>query len=89
MNVNLTPKLEEMVKGKVATGLYNNASEVVREALRLMEARDRHDVLRVEAQKGVALFREGRTTPLDMAAAKKIAKENAQRGRKVNSFVAP
>lgn len=30
MNVNLTPALETMVKDKVATGLYNNASEVVR-----------------------------------------------------------
>jgi antitoxin ParD1/3/4 len=51
MNVNLTPKLEEMIKEKVATGLYNNASEVVREALRLMEARDRREHLRVERKK--------------------------------------
>jgi uncharacterized protein len=36
MNVSLTPKLEEFVRRKVASGLYNNASEVVREALRLM-----------------------------------------------------
>ena len=41
MNVNLTPQLEGLIKEKVATGLYNNASEVVREALRLMELRDR------------------------------------------------
>jgi antitoxin ParD1/3/4 len=41
MNVNLTPQLEELVRSKVASGLYNNASEVIREALRLMEARDR------------------------------------------------
>ena len=41
MNVNLTPKLEDMVKKKVASGLYNSASEVVREALRLMEEQDR------------------------------------------------
>jgi antitoxin ParD1/3/4 len=41
MNVNLTPQLEDMVKRKVASGLYNSASEVVREALRLMEEQDR------------------------------------------------
>jgi antitoxin ParD1/3/4 len=41
LNVNLTPQLEEMVRQKVSGGLYNSASEVVREALRLMEARDR------------------------------------------------
>jgi antitoxin ParD1/3/4 len=40
MNVNLTPALEKLVQGKVKTGLYNSASEVVREALRLMEQRD-------------------------------------------------
>lgn len=36
MNVNLTPQLEELVRAKVATGMYNSASEVVRDALRLM-----------------------------------------------------
>jgi antitoxin ParD1/3/4 len=41
MNVNLTPHLEEMVRHKVNSGLYTSASEVVREALRLMEERDR------------------------------------------------
>ncbi|MDR3569053.1 MAG: type II toxin-antitoxin system ParD family antitoxin [Syntrophobacteraceae bacterium] len=41
MNVNLTQQLENMVKQKVASGLYTSASEVVREALRLMEERDR------------------------------------------------
>lgn len=41
MNVNLTPQLEELVRSKVASGLYTSASEVVREALRLMEAEDR------------------------------------------------
>ena len=38
MNVNLTPQLEELVRSKVASGLYTSVSEVVREALRLMEA---------------------------------------------------
>ena len=40
MNVSLTPALEEYVRRKVAIGLYNNASEVVREALRLMVERE-------------------------------------------------
>ncbi|MCH8241735.1 MAG: type II toxin-antitoxin system ParD family antitoxin, partial [Planctomycetes bacterium] len=40
MNVSLTPMLEELVQQKVATGLYNSASEVIREALRLLEERD-------------------------------------------------
>lgn len=48
MNVNLTPKLEDMVKKKVASGLYNSASEVVREALRLMEEQDRVLAVKLE-----------------------------------------
>lgn len=41
MNVHLTPELETLVQNKVKTGRYNSASEVVREALRLFEQRDR------------------------------------------------
>jgi antitoxin ParD1/3/4 len=37
MNVSLTPELERFVNDKVKTGRYNSASEVVREALRLLE----------------------------------------------------
>ena len=40
VNVNLTPYLEQYVEGKLASGRYNNVSEVVREALRQMEERD-------------------------------------------------
>jgi uncharacterized protein len=41
MNVSLTPELEKYVRLKVASGLYNNASEVIREALRAFLAQDR------------------------------------------------
>ncbi|MCI5065262.1 type II toxin-antitoxin system ParD family antitoxin [bacterium] len=40
MNVNLTPELEALVQNKVASGLYNSQSEVVREALRLLAEQD-------------------------------------------------
>ncbi len=40
MNVSLTPELEEFVAGKVESGRYTSASEVVREALRLLEEHD-------------------------------------------------
>ncbi len=36
MHISLTQNLETIVRDKVASGLYNNASEVVREALRIM-----------------------------------------------------
>lgn len=37
MNVSLTTELENFVSAKVESGRYNSASEVVREALRLLE----------------------------------------------------
>lgn len=48
MNINLTPQLEEMVRQKVNSGLYTSASEVVREALRLMDEKDRLRAARLE-----------------------------------------
>ena len=48
MHVSLTPHLEELVRDKVKSGLYNSASEVVREALRLMQDRDRVREMRLE-----------------------------------------
>ena len=48
INVSLTPQLEAMIRKKVASGLYNSASEVVREALRLMEEQDRRRAVKLE-----------------------------------------
>jgi antitoxin ParD1/3/4 len=48
MNINLTPQLEKLVRRKVATGRYNSASEVVREALRLMEAQEQLRAAKLE-----------------------------------------
>jgi antitoxin ParD1/3/4 len=41
MNVSLTPELEMLVTRKVETGLYQSASEVIREGLRLLDEKDR------------------------------------------------
>ena len=48
MNVSLTDELEKFVHAKVASGMYLSASEVVREALRLLAERDRVKELRLE-----------------------------------------
>jgi len=65
MNVSLTPQLEELVKEKVASGKYNSASEVVREALRLLEEQDelhrvKLEVLKRDIMVGVADLEAGR-----------------------------
>jgi antitoxin ParD1/3/4 len=72
MNVPLPPSLEELVKGKVDSGLYSSASETMREALNLLEERDRlHerrlDELRRDIQTGID---SGESTPLDIQAIK-------------------
>jgi len=48
MHISLTEKLEDYVKSKVQSGLYNNASEVVREALRLKIAADEADEVKLQ-----------------------------------------
>jgi len=48
MNINLTPQLEELVRSKVASGLYTSASEVAREALRLMDEQDKVRVAKLQ-----------------------------------------
>ena len=47
MNVSLTTELEKFVSVKVESGRYNSASEVVREALRLLEEHDQARAVRL------------------------------------------
>jgi len=62
MHVSLTPELEKAVKEKVDSGLYNNASEVVREALRLaLKTEAENDWLKREAAIGFAQLEAGDT----------------------------
>jgi len=77
MNISLPPQLENLVKNKVESGLYSSASEVLREALQLLEERDQLDKLRIEAlrsdiQKGLD---SGEATPLDIEAIKERGRE--------------
>ena len=92
MNVSLTPELEDLVRHKVRTGLYNNASEVVREALRLLDERDRSMRLRDAIGIGLAQAERGETTPLTSELLAQIiqeAEEMAQQGKKPNLDVCP
>jgi antitoxin ParD1/3/4 len=70
MNVSLTPALEKLVQKRVASGRYGSASEVVREALRLLEQRDRMDQarlrdLRASMDVGIQQLDRGEGTVLD------------------------
>lgn len=60
MNISLTPELDAVVRKKVASGLYNNASEVIREALRQSLLRERENEWLVrEAAIGYAQLEAG------------------------------
>jgi antitoxin ParD1/3/4 len=65
MNISLTPELEKLVQAKVASGLYNNASEVIREALRDSLKRETEaDWLRAQAAIGYAQLEAGEAIPV-------------------------
>jgi antitoxin ParD1/3/4 len=62
----LGPHYEAFVKGQLASGRYNNKSEVVRDALRLMEERERRLAsLDAAITRGVADADAGRTEAAD------------------------
>ena len=66
MNISLTIELQNMVHDKVASGRYTSASEVVREALRLMEDRDQllalqKQEIRSKISAGMESLRAGRS----------------------------
>jgi antitoxin ParD1/3/4 len=48
MNIKPETSPEEMIREKIASGSYNSASEVVREALRLLEQADEFRVLKLQ-----------------------------------------
>jgi antitoxin ParD1/3/4 len=55
VNVSLTPELEKLVQAKVESGRYTSESEVVEEALRLLEEREVHlNELRARVDKALA-----------------------------------
>lgn len=69
MNVSLTPELENLVNEQVKSGLYNSASEVIRESLRLFKEQlmlkeIRRNELRREIMLGVEQMRNGEYTEI-------------------------
>ncbi len=73
-NVVLTEYQAQLVQGWVSSGRYQNASEVLREGLRLVERREQQDALRLAAlrqaaQAGLADMAAGAYTSFDSAQA--------------------
>ena len=68
MNVALPPELEQLVTARVRSGRYSSVSEVIREALLLLEEREqlyerRRQELRHKIAEGLAQFDRGEGIP--------------------------
>jgi antitoxin ParD1/3/4 len=79
MNVSLTPELEEIVAARVSSGRYASASEVIREALRLLEERDQLNQLRKDVRLGLEQLDQGRHRPFDAKAVARIKSQGRKR----------
>lgn len=84
MNITLPQNLENLVKSKVDSGLYQSASELMLDALQLLIERDRLreirlEELRREIQQGID---SGPATPLDMESIKARGREKLAAGMK-------
>ena len=82
MNVSLTPELEQLVNEKVDSGLYQTASEVVREALRLLKERDHaRQQLRADVGAGFDQLARGEAKAYDKTSGRQLADRIKSRGR--------
>jgi len=83
MNVSLTPELERFVSEKVRSGLYQTASEVIREGLRLIRERDeRMEALRRDVRAGFDAVERGEFTEYDAGNIGELAGRVEARGRR-------
>lgn len=81
MNISLTPDLEQFVKVQLDTGLYNNSSEVMRAALRLLKEHDelhqaRINQLNIEIARGLEQLKSGQVMTGEQALARIKAKKS-------------
>jgi antitoxin ParD1/3/4 len=86
MNVSLTPQLEDLVRRKVESGRYTSASEVVREALRLLDAFESVRAstlvkLRADVNAGWKDIEEGKVSDFDPEEVKRRGRARLERKR--------
>ena len=87
MNVSLSPQLEKLIEEKVASGMYNSASEVIREGLRLLQEREqlreiRLEELRKQVQIGLDELDNGQSAPLDIENIKRRGRKRLAKKQK-------
>ena len=83
MNISLTPELEQLVNDKLQSGMYQTASEVIREGLRLLKERDQQlEALRRDIRAGFEAVDRGEYTDYDEATLPELSERVKARGRK-------
>jgi len=83
MNISLTPELEQLVAKKIKTGMYQTASEVIREGLRLLNERDQRIAsLRRDVRSGFEAVDRGEFTEYSESNVKGLADRVKMKGRK-------
>jgi antitoxin ParD1/3/4 len=82
MNVSLTKELEQLVNDRVQSGMYQTASEVIREGLRLLKARDNAQSLARDVRAGFAAVEAGDYADYTARTTSKLAGDIKMRGRK-------
>ena len=83
MNISLTSELEQLVHEKVRTGMYQTASEVIREGLRLLRERDqRVESLRQDLRAGFDAVERGEFTDYDATNIQELSTRIKSQGRK-------
>jgi antitoxin ParD1/3/4 len=93
MHVNLSPEMESYIKGKVGSGFYGNATEVIRDAIRRMQADEeraaafRRAVALGEVQLDRGEGREYTAKRLDELA--ETARQNLRGGKPIDPDVLP
>lgn len=87
LNVSLTTDLSRFVESRIRSGKYQSASEVVREALRLLEGRDQTtptgiEELKQEIEVGLAQLRRGEGVDGEDFFRRLAARRRAKRARR-------
>jgi antitoxin ParD1/3/4 len=81
VNVSLTPELKQLINEKVDTGMYQTASEVVREGLRLLKDRDDRQ-LRADVRAGFDAVDRGEFRDYTASSIMSLAAEVKASGRR-------
>lgn len=79
MHINLSPEMESYIKGKVSSGFYGNATEVIRDAIRRMQAdEDRRSAFRAAVAIGDAELDRGKGIDYNKTVLDEITNEALQ-----------